>query len=741
MATTVPVRLERLRMVLRGAVQGVGFRPTIFRIASELRLSGWVQNSSEGLTLEVEGIAELIASFERRLENDRPRAALVISEEVFRMEPAGFSIFEIRPSLVADARTAAILPDLATCPECLRDLTEPANRRFGYAFTNCTHCGPRFTIQLDIPYDRSNTTLQSFPLCSACRKEYESPLDRRFHAEPNACPACGPRVWVEPDGQMEAPFAHLARVLASGEIVALKGVGGFQLLTDARSPAAVSRLRLRKHREAKPFAVLMPSLSGVLERCFASEAEQALLGSPGAPIVLLRPRPESDLAPEVAKSSPYVGVMLPASPVHHLLMLDFPYPVVATSGNRSGEPIASSNDEARERLRGIADVFLMNNRPIARPCDDSVARVSRARPQILRRARGYAPLPVVTPRELPPVLAVGGHTKNTVAIAIGREVFLSQHVGDLDSVESRRAFESAIEDLCHLYRFQPRIVACDLHPDYASTHWALDSGYRAVQIQHHHAHVAACAAENGLETNYLGVAWDGTGFGLDGTIWGGEFFRVDRDGFERVAHLRPFRLPGGDAAISDCSRPAAGLLWEMFGAKVANHNVSQTLRSMLLHQVNSPLTSSVGRLFDAAAYLSGAAKRNFFEGQAAMCFEGSIADEHTGEAYRIENHGGIGDWAPLVEAILLDRHANIGVSRISARFHNALANWILEVAREAGIRDVVLSGGVFQNAYLAGRASTLLEESGFHVFTHHQAPANDGGLALGQAVLAGRLAS
>jgi hydrogenase maturation protein HypF len=485
----------------------------------------------------------------------------------------------------------------------------------------------------------------------------------------------------------------------------------------------------------------MPSLATVQEHCFASAAELSLLSSPAAPIVLLHPRSDSDFASEVAKSSPYIGVMLPASPVHHLLMLEFPYPVVATSGNLSDEPIVSDNDQARKRLHGIADIFLMNDRQIAHPCDDSVARISRGRLQMIRRARGYAPLPIVTPLELPPVLAVGGHTKNTVAIAIGREVFLSQHVGDLGSLESRQAFERAIEDLCHLYRFEPQIVACDMHPDYASTRWALGSGHRTVQIQHHHAHVAACAAENGLNTNYLGVAWDGTGFGLDGTIWGGEFFLVDRGRFERVAHLRPFRLPGGDAAIRDCSRPAAGLLWEMFGANAANHIASSVVQSMLAHQVNSPLTSSVGRLFDAAAYLSGAAERNCFEGQAAMCFEGSIAEEDTAEAYRIENHGRIGDWAPLVEAILLDRRAKIDVGRISVRFHNALANWIVEVAREAGTRDVVLSGGVFQNAYLTEQSSKLLEQSGFRVFTHHQVPANDGGLALGQAVLAGGLAS
>ena len=735
LATTAPIRIERLRVVVRGAVQGVGFRPAVYRLAEKLRLAGWVRNSGAGLEIEVEGSSEQLDQFLHKLKVEWRRAAVVTAEKVSRIAPAGSAWFEILPSDESVAKTAAVSPDLATCPECQRELLDLADRRFGYAFTNCTHCGPRFTIQLDIPYDRPNTTMRKFLLCANCRKEYESPQDRRFHAQPNACSVCGPHVWLEPAGREEAPATGLARALARGEVAALKGVGGFQLLADARSPAAVSRLRERKGREAKPLAVLMPSLAVVREHCLLGAAEEALLSSPAAPIVLLRPRADSNLAPEVSKSSPYVGLMLPASPLHHLLMLEYPYPVVATSGNRSDEPIAIGNREARKRLRGVADVFLMHNRPIARPCDDSVVRVSRGGTQVLRRARGYAPLPVVTPSELPPVLAVGGHMKNTVAVAIGREVFLSQHVGDLDAVESRRAFERGIEDLCTLYRFEPQIVACDLHPDYASTRWALASGLRAVQIQHHHAHVAACAAENAIESDYLGVAWDGTGLGLDGTVWGGEFFLVHHGHFDRIAHLRPFRLPGGEAAIRDCSRPAAGLVWEAFGATAADVIAGPLVRSMLAGQVNAPLTSSVGRLFDAAAYLSGAAQRNCFEGQAAMCLERAIGKEDSGEAYRIENHDGVGDWAPLIEAIMRDRRANIDTGQISVRFHNALANWILEVARQAGTRDVVLSGGVFQNAYLTERASAGLEESGFRVLTHHQVPCNDGGIALGQAVL------
>jgi hydrogenase maturation protein HypF len=471
----------------------------------------------------------------------------------------------------------------------------------------------------------------------------------------------------------------------------------------------------------------------VREYCQVSPAEEALLRSPAAPVVLLRrgkgiqPVP---LAPNVAHNSPYLGVMLPYSPLHHLLMRECPIPIVATSGNRSDEPIAIDNDEARARLGGIAEVFLMHDRPIARPCDDSVARVTRGRESVIRRARGYAPLPVRAARELPSVLAVGAHLKNAVAIAVGRQVFLSQHVGDLDTLESRAAFENAIDDLCRLYRFQPEMVACDLHPDYASTRWALNSGLPLVKVQHHHAHVAACAAENDVTGPYLGVSWDGTGYGLDGTVWGGEFFHVESGRFERIAHLRPFRLPGGEAAIREGWRSAASLLCETAGPEAVRDPV---IRRMLERGVNSPLTSSVGRLFDAVSSIAGIARESRFEGQAAMLLERAIGDLDTSESYPLAE----GDWAPLVHAVRRDVETGVPRGLIAARFHNALANWIAAVARRAGLRDVVMSGGVFQNAYLVERAAALLEERGCRACTHQRVPPNDGGIALGQAVLAG----
>jgi hydrogenase maturation protein HypF len=524
-----------------------------------------------------------------------------------------------------------------------------------------------------------------------------------------------------------------ARVIQSGGIVAMKGIGGFQLLVDGRQPDAVRCLRQRKHREEKPLALMMPSLEMVREYCHVSTAEERLLTSRAAPIVLLRPNGEPGIAANVAGSSPYLGVMLPYSPLHHLLMRDCPFPIVATSGNVSDEPMATANEEARARLGEIADLFLMHDRPIARPCDDSVARVVRGRESVMRRARGFAPLPVFVGRDLPAVLAVGGHLKNTVAIAVGQQVFLSQHVGDLDTPEARNAFERAIDDLCRLYRFQPEMVACDLHPDYASTRWALDSGLPVVEIQHHQAHAAACAAENGIEGRYLGVAWDGTGYGTDGVIWGGEFFLADGAEFERIGHLRPFRLPGGEAAVKQGWRSATSLQWAAMGPDaVRDRPEKAVLLQMIERGISAPWTTSVGRLFDAVASIAGVAQESRFEGQAAMLLERQIGELATDDCYPLPE----GDWAPLIEAVHRDVAHGEETARIAARFHNALANWIVSMAERAGERRVALSGGVFQNGYLVERTAALLEARGFQVYTHQRVPPNDGGIALGQAVIA-----
>jgi hydrogenase maturation protein HypF len=696
-------------------------------------------NSSAGLVVEVEGSGAALAEFLGRLERERPPAAVVLTREVSHLDPAGYQRFDIRASDESCEATVSLLPDLATCPRCLAELRDPANRRYGYPFTNCTLCGPRYTIILDIPYDRPRTTMRAFQLCPECRREYSDPADRRFHAQPNACPVCGPRLSIEPAGGGPGdPLALAAAAIAGGRIVALKGIGGFQLLADARNEAAVARLRLRKRREEKPFALMVPSIEEARRLCEISPDEEVLLASPAAPIVLLRPKPANGLAPGVSRSSPYLGLMLPYSPLHHLLMERCGFPVVATSGNRSDEPIAIDNGEARVRLGGIADLFLVHDRPVARPCDDSVVRLVRGRESVLRRARGYAPLPVRVREPLPAVLAVGGHLKNTVAIAVGRQVFVSQHVGDLDTPEARGAFERAIGDLCRLYRFKPELVACDLHPDYASTAWARASGLPVVAVQHHQAHVASCAAENDVEGDYLGVGWDGTGYGVDGTVWGGEFFLVRGGWFERVAHLRPFRLPGGEAAVKEGWRTAASLLYETFGAAAVPECPNRTaLIRMIESGLNSPLTTSVGRLFDAVAAIAGIARENRFEGQAPMLLERAIGSLVTADCYPLGEKDGAADWAPLIEAVHSDARRGVPPDRMAARFHNALVTWILSVAERAGARTVVLSGGVFQNGYLVERAAAALEARGFRVATHQRVPANDGGISLGQAVIAG----
>jgi len=756
MTVTAQPATQRRRITLRGAVQGVGFRPFVYRLATELSLTGWVLNSSSGLVVEVEGPAADLTLFQQRLELERPKVSVITVRESSSIAVAGSARFEILASDNDSGKSVNVLPDLATCRECREELFDPANRRFEYPFTNCTNCGPRYTIVVDIPYDRPNTTMRDFALCPECRAEYENPSNRRFHAQPNACPVCGPKLTGTIEDAVEA--------LVQGEIVALKGIGGFQLLVDARQSDAVARLREHKHREEKPFALMMPSLEMAREYCEISPAEVQLLESQAAPIVLLQPKPGTGLAPNVAHRSPYLGVMLPYSPLHHLLMQECRFPLVATSGNRSDEPIAVDNEEAASRLGDIADHFLMHDRPIVRACDDSVVRLTRGRAGILRRARGYAPLGIRVRNALPPVLAVGGHLKNTVAIGVGQDVFLSQHIGDLETVEARGAFEKAIADLCRLYSFKPEVVVCDLHPDYASTHWAERSGLPVIRVQHHQAHVAACAAENSVDGEYLGVSWDGTGYGLDGAIWGGEFFHVQGNQFERIAHLRQFGLPGGDVAVREGWRSAASLLYEIrelpdlatpaksgaspVGTQNGMPHVSPILRdvgtteadehpdyskirTMLERKINVVPTTSVGRLFDAIACIAEVARKNRFEGQAAMLLENEIGSLHTEEAYPLPR----GDWGPLISAVVADQCAEVSVPTIAIKFHNALVNWIVEVAESTGLKQVVLSGGVFQNRYLTERAAARLESRGHEVYTHRQVPPNDGGIALGQAVM------
>jgi hydrogenase maturation protein HypF len=852
----------RVKLAIRGAVQGVGFRPFVHRLATSLNLAGWVNNSPQGVFIEVEGSRETLETFLLRLETERPPHSFIQSLESSWLDPAGFTNFEIRASDTSGSKSVLVMPDIATCPDCLREIFDSRNRRYRYPFTNCTNCGPRFSIIESLPYDRANTSMKGFAMCPACQTEHDDPANRRFHAQPNACPVCGPRLefWEGGAGVPPAPgrrdacatslhrehaaLLAAAEAIRRGQIVAVKGIGGFHLMVDAHNEDAVRRLRERKHREEKPLALMFPSLNSVKAVCEVSPQEERLLRSPEAPIVLLgrlsRPHPSPlpqekeqrsplsgksgsagcltmskqsmahdccslspgerarvragvehthfEIAASVAPANPNLGVMLPSNPLHHLLMAELGFPVVATSGNLSDEPICTDEREALERLAGIADDFLVHDRPIVRHVDDSIVRMMLDREMVLRRARGYAPLPV-TLRSQPstinhqPILAVGAHLKNTVALAVGPQVFISQHIGDLETEQARAAFHRVIADLEKLYDVAPQIIATDLHPDYLSTKYANDqfrsSGFSRseppkdgtpnegsqagrlsyVGVQHHIAHVLSCMAENELQPPVLGVAWDGTGYGTDGTLWGGEFFLVTDTDVKRIAHLRRFRLPGGDAAAKEPRRAAFGLLHELadgddepllhmqqkFAGMFSPAELA-TLDTMLARNINTPLTSSAGRLFDAVAALIGLRQRMHFEGQAAMELEFALDGVETDESYPIELRGSdqneletvattvLLDWSPMIKAILADIARGLPVGLISAKFHNALAESIVVVAKQARRERVVLSGGCFQNRYLTERAVRRLREEAFQPYWHQRVPPNDGGIALGQII-------
>lgn len=740
---------QRLRLIIRGAVQGVGFRPFVYRLATDIGLRGWVLNSVLGVFIELEGEPSLLQQFVKRLYAEMPPRASIQSLEQSVLEPVGYHTFEIRHSEVAGEKSALILPDIATCLDCEREIFDPTNRRYRYPFTNCTNCGPRYSIIDALPYDRANTTMKVFTMCAKCREEYENPLDRRFHAQPNACPECGPHLelWDERGNVLARHDEALRRAeeaICEGHIVAVKGLGGFHFVVDAQNDVAVRRLRQRKQREEKPFALMYPTLQVVRAHCLVEEAEERVLASPESPIVLLRRLKDAPIAPSVAPDNPFLGVMLPYTPLHHLLMHDLGFPVVATSGNLSDEPICTDEYEALHRLAGIADLFLVHNRPIARHVDDSVVRVLLGREMVLRRARGYAPLPILVKEPLPPLLAVGAHLKNTVALSIGKQVFISQHIGDLETPQALQAFRRMITDVQALWEHQPQAVACDLHPDYLSTQAAHQMGHPVAPIQHHLAHALACMTENEVEPPVLGISWDGTGYGTDGTIWGGEFLLVTDTGYERFAHLRSFRLPGGDRAVKEPRRSALGVLYEMLGERAlggASELFTETERRLLLQMlrqgIHCPLTTSAGRLFDAVASLVTRRQVVNFEGQAAMELEFLAHTVRGDECYPFTLSEGtplVLDWSPMIQAILQDTQQAIEPAYIALCFHNTLVEMMVAVAKAAGVERIVLSGGCFQNVYLTERAVRRLSEEGFRAYWHQRVPPNDGGIALGQAV-------
>ncbi|NOX62790.1 MAG: carbamoyltransferase HypF [Chloroflexi bacterium] len=754
-------KMVRVSVQIHGAVQGVGFRPFVYRLASELGLKGWVINDSRGVFIEAEGEAAHVNAFVVRLQDEKPPLAIINALEVKWLEPRGFEHFEIRHSDDSGGKTVLVLPDIATCADCLNEVFDPGDRRYRYPFTNCTNCGPRFSIIQALPYDRPNTTMSRFIMCAACQTEYENPLDRRFHAQPNACPVCGPSLALwDREGKTlshssDEALRQTAQALREGKIVAVKGLGGFHLMCDARNADAVALLRERKPRRDKPFALMARDLAQAARLVEISPEARGLLASPQAPIALLPRRDDAPVADNVAPGNPTLGVMLPYTPLHHLLLHEIDFTVVATSGNLTDEPICTDENDAIRRLGHIADLFLVHNRPIERHVDDSVAWLVEGKPRLLRRARGYAPLPIPLTRAMPTILAVGAHLKNTVALSVGDQAFISQHIGDLETAQAMRAFERVIRDFLRMYEAKPTIIAHDMHPDYLATKWAKENADERVKlaaVQHHHAHLAAVLAENQIEGPALGVIWDGTGFGTDGAIWGGEFLLGDAAEFERVAHLRPFRLPGGDKAIKEPRRIALALLWEMFGrdacmqedlAPVAafERNERRLLTQMLEKNLHAPLTTSAGRLFDGVAALLDLHQVVSFEGQAAMALEFATDPAHE-DAYPLPlsevGPPWVLDWRPLLSAVLADLRSGAPTPTIAARFHNALIEAILATARRTGEPRVALSGGCFQNRILTERAAQRLRAAGFEVILHRQVPPNDGGVSLGQIAVAAR---
>lgn len=740
------------RIEIHGAVQGVGFRPFIFRLASDLGLDGWVLNDANGVFIEVDADPGRIDSFVQRIRTELPAVASIDELRVEIGEPHGHRGFSIRASEGGGEPTAIILPDLATCTDCFTDIADDGDRRHRYSFTNCTNCGPRFSIVRELPYDRPNTTMAGFAMCPECRAEYDDPLDRRFHAQPTACPRCGPHLGWRGEGTADGDGAivtHAAEVLRRGGIVALKGLGGYQLLADATYPDAVARLRARKHRPTKPFAVMVQDVEAASAIVDLSPADRAALTSPQAPIVLADREP-SGIVAEVAPGNPTLGVMLPTTPLHLLVATAVGRPLVATSGNLTDEPICTDDHEAARRLAGIADGYLVHDRPIERHVDDSVVRSIDGEVRMLRRARGYAPLPIAFRSPLPAILAVGAHLKNTIAVTVGRNAFISQHIGDLETAEADRAFRRVIDDLTRMYGVDPEIVAHDLHPAYRSTAYAEDRDRfvdaTRVAVQHHHAHLASCLVDNDHTGPALGVTWDGTGHGPDGTVWGGEFLLGDATGFERTAHLHPFSLPGGEVAVREPRRSAASALLEAGlplgttqpGLESFAPDELRILQSMMDRGLNTPRTTSAGRLFDAVAAILGVGTRSTFEGEAAIALEhAATATDHRYDIPITSGNGGhVVDWRPLIHRIVEDRADGVDVATIAGRFHSSLASAIVDVASLVGHPVVALTGGCFQNRLLTEQTASRLRTAGFEVLLHRRVPPNDGGISLGQVAVA-----
>lgn len=760
--------IKRKKFRVNGVVQGVGFRPFVFSLASEMGLSGSILNSPGGVVIEAEGPVDILAGFEEKLHSEAPPLALILEcrgEEIPVNNEAGFIILR---SQSGEENDTLISPDVAICENCLAEMRDPGDRRHLYPFINCTDCGPRFSIVHSIPYDRANTSMKDFPLCPACQREYEDPANRRFHAQPNACPVCGPSISLEASGRKtDTEFSSLTGpevvsraqdLLRQGAILAVRGIGGFHLAVDATNNEAVQRLRDRKGREEKPFAVMAKDLKSISDICTLSEAEKAAVESWQRPIVLLRKSGGESLAPAVAPGNVSYGLMLPYSPLHFLL-LDGPLRyLVMTSGNYTDEPIAISNQEAVSRLSGIADYFLFHDREILQRCDDSIVRIAgNNKLSLLRRSRGFVPYPVIICEKSPErILACGPELKNTIAFLREDQVFISQHIGDLDNPEAFSFYRHCISHLGKILKIEPSCLAHDLHPEYLSTKWALDQGLPCLAVQHHHAHLASVLADNCIKEPAIGIILDGTGYGEDCTIWGGEVLAGDASGYERLSWLKPFRLPGGTMAIKQPWRIALSLIYQEFGNALMNMPLyflsipdERQLRNLLKMSesgFNSPLTSSCGRLFDGVSALLGIKPVIAYEAQAAISLEMCAAENELSlynEAVEAVNSLGPIELSTLLRMILKDLERKTDKGVIAARFHNTLAEMFTKsalLAREkTGLRKAALSGGVYQNVLFSRRITAALEREGFEVITHTQVPANDGGISLGQVAVAQRM--
>ncbi|HET7208265.1 MAG TPA: carbamoyltransferase HypF [Terriglobales bacterium] len=750
----------RRHIEVSGIVQGVGFRPYIYRLATERDLAGSISNSASGVTIEIQGPHAAVEDFVFRLPKEAPPLACITHVAVADLPCNGDRDFHIVASRRGDAVHTLISPDVAICDDCLREMMDPQNRRYRYPFINCTNCGPRFTIVKDIPYDRAYTSMSIFPMCAECRAEYDDPLNRRFHAQPNACWSCGPQLqFLDRNGRLvhtRDPITETVKAIEAGMIVAIKGLGGFHLAADATNRAAVMLLRERKRRVEKPFAVMVRDADAAAQFCNVDDDARAVLQSLQRPIVLLPKKPGGGICEDVAPFNRYLGVFLPYTPLHHLLFAEGGFSaLVMTSGNLSEEPIAIDNQEALNRLGSLADCFLVHNRDILLRCDDSVVRRITGKTRQIRRSRGFVPIPIFLKQELPTILAVGGELKNTICLTQGKNAFLSQHIGDLENLESYKFFEEAVAHLTKILDIQPRVVAYDLHPDYFSTQWAKrQTGLQLVGIQHHHAHIASCMAENNLEGPVIGFAMDGTGYGTDGQIWGGEVLIADYAGFDRAAHFEYVPMPGGAAAIREPWRMAVSFLYRIWGREFLDLKIPfvrqldrskiELLLTMIDRQVNSPMTSSCGRLFDAVAALLGIRSAVNYEAQAAIELEMCTSDADEDQAYPVTirgtPEGSIIETTSLIRAIVEDITAGVPAGVISARFHSSLAaafaNIAMAIRQRTGLQRVCLSGGTFNNAYLLEKLTSRLESLGFQVFSHSEVPAGDGGLSLGQALVA-----